>query len=49
MKPFALSSFAIAAALVPLAATAQAPSCTHTVGMVVSLTGAAGRFGPAAS
>ena len=28
---------------------AQTPSCTHTVGMVVSLTGAAGRFGQAAS
>jgi branched-chain amino acid transport system substrate-binding protein len=30
-------------------ALAQAPSCTHTVGMVVSLTGPAGRFGQAAS
>jgi ABC-type branched-subunit amino acid transport system substrate-binding protein len=30
-------------------ALAQAPACTHTVGMVVSLTGAAGRFGQAAS
>lgn len=48
MKPLALS-IAIAAALAPLSATAQAPSCTHTVGMVVSLTGAAGRFGQAAS
>ncbi len=28
---------------------AQSPSCTHTVGMVVSLTGAAGRYGQAAS
>ena len=28
---------------------AMAQSCTHTVGMVVSLTGAAGRFGQAAS
>ena len=28
---------------------AQTPSCTHTVGMVVSLTGAAGRYGQAAS
>jgi branched-chain amino acid transport system substrate-binding protein len=31
------------------AALAQTPSCTHTVGMVVSLTGAAGRYGQAAS
>ncbi len=30
-------------------AAAQSPSCTHTVGMVVSLTGAAGRYGQAAS
>ena len=47
-----LSALALAAAvstLAPLAAHAQAPSCTHTVGMVVSLTGAAGRFGQAAS
>jgi ABC-type branched-subunit amino acid transport system substrate-binding protein len=35
--------------LASLPATAQAPSCTHTVGMVVSLTGAAGRFGQAAA
>ncbi len=40
---------AAAALLAPLAAQAQAPACTHTVGMVVSLTGAAGRFGQAAS
>ncbi len=33
----------------PLAANAQTPECKHTVGMVVSLTGAAGRFGQAAS
>ncbi len=32
-----------------MSATAQAPACTHTAGMVVSLTGAAGRFGQAAS
>ncbi|MDE2396602.1 MAG: ABC transporter substrate-binding protein [Burkholderiales bacterium] len=31
------------------AAQAQTPPCTHTVGMVVSLTGAAGRYGQAAS
>ena len=31
------------------AANAQAPECKHTVGMVVSLTGAAGRFGQAAA
>ena len=30
-------------------ALAQTPNCTHTVGMVVSLTGPAGRFGQAAS
>ena len=29
-------------------AAAQAPSCTHTVGVVVELTGPAGRFGQAA-
>ena len=46
----ALSICALAAAaLLPAAAQAQTPSCTHTVGMVVSLTGAAGRFGQAAS
>ena len=44
-----LTALALAASTVPLAAQAQAPSCTHTVGMVVSLTGAAGRFGQAAS
>lgn len=42
-----LTALALAAATVPQAAQAQ--SCTHTVGMVVSLTGAAGRFGQAAS
>jgi branched-chain amino acid transport system substrate-binding protein len=30
-------------------AAAKSPACTHTVGMVVSLTGAAGRYGQAAS
>ena len=46
-----LSTIALAslAALAPLPSLAQAPACTHTVGMVVSLTGAAGRFGQAAS
>lgn len=44
------TAIALAAALsAPFHAAAQAPSCTHTVGMVVSLTGAAGRFGQAAS
>ncbi len=33
----------------PLGAMAQTPDCKHTVGMVVSLTGAAGRFGQAAA
>jgi ABC-type branched-subunit amino acid transport system substrate-binding protein len=42
-----LTAMALAATTLPLAAQAQ--SCTHTVGMVVSLTGAAGRFGQAAS
>ena len=43
------TALALAASLAPLSAAAQTPSCTHTVGMVVSLTGAAGRFGQAAS
>jgi len=43
------TALALVASLAPLSATAQAPSCTHNVGMVVSLTGAAGRFGQAAS
>jgi ABC-type branched-subunit amino acid transport system substrate-binding protein len=48
---FALSvtALAVLSALFPLSGAAQAPACTHTVGMVVSLTGAAGRFGQAAS
>ncbi len=33
----------------PFAVNAEAPECKHTVGMVVSLTGAAGRFGQAAA
>ncbi len=46
-----LSSITVAvlASLSPLTASAQAPACSHTVGMVVSLTGPAGRFGQAAS
>ncbi|MFM7343235.1 MAG: ABC transporter substrate-binding protein, partial [Betaproteobacteria bacterium] len=41
---------ALAASLLAGApAQAQAPSCKHTVGMLVSLTGPAGRFGQAAS
>ena len=50
-KHHLLSLAATAACLAPVAAfaQAQAPACTHTVGMVVSLTGAAGRFGQAAS
>ncbi|MBL8699332.1 MAG: ABC transporter substrate-binding protein [Alphaproteobacteria bacterium] len=43
---------ALAAAAQGLAiqpARAQAPGCTHTIGMVVSLTGPAGRFGQAAA
>ena len=48
---FLLSTTALAAlaALAPFSASAQSPACTHTAGMVVSLTGAAGRFGQAAS
>ena len=48
---FPLHAVALAAvtALAPLGAIAQSPACTHTAGMVVSLTGAAGRFGQAAS
>ncbi len=45
-RAIALAAVVLAA---PMHAAAQAPSCTHTVGMVVSLTGAAGRFGQAAS
>jgi ABC-type branched-subunit amino acid transport system substrate-binding protein len=45
----ALAAAAMLATLAPLSAAAQAPACTHTVGMVVSLTGAAGRFGQAAA
>ncbi len=43
------TTLAVVASLSPLAAVAQSPSCSHTVGMVVSLTGPAGRFGQAAS
>lgn len=39
----------VAAAITPQQAAAQAPSCQHTIGVVVSLTGPAGRFGQAAS
>jgi branched-chain amino acid transport system substrate-binding protein len=48
---YLLSATAVAmlASLGSAAALAQTPSCTHTVGMVVSLTGAAGRYGQAAS
>ena len=48
---FPLHAVALAAvtALAPFGAIAQSPACTHTAGMVVSLTGAAGRFGQAAS
>ncbi len=37
------------AATASLPVNAQTPDCKHTVGMVVSLTGAAGRFGQAAA
>ncbi len=42
-----LAAATLAAAAPP--AAAQAPACTHNVGMVVSLTGPAGRFGQAAA
>ena len=46
----AVATFLAASLLVlPVAAQTAAPACTHTVGMVVSLTGAAGRFGQAAA
>ncbi len=49
-KTIALIATAAVATLAPLTqAQAQAPACTHTVGMVVSLTGAAARFGQAAA
>ncbi len=47
-KLIPLISLAMAAAA-SLPANAQTPDCKHTVGMVVSLTGAAGRFGQAAA
>jgi len=43
----AVSAFALAAQFQPAPALAQ--GCAHTIGMVVSLTGPAGRFGQAAS
>ncbi len=53
MKTLTFTAMASAAActlaLLPSLAQAQSPGCTHTVGMVVSLTGAAGRFGQAAA
>jgi branched-chain amino acid transport system substrate-binding protein len=39
----------LAAAVLPHPALAQTPECAHTVGVVVELTGAAGRFGQAAA
>ena len=47
--PLFAAALATVGALAPLGAIAQSPACTHTAGMVVSLTGAAGRFGQAAS
>ncbi len=44
---FSAAALAMLAALQP--AHAQAPSCTHTAGVVFSLTGAAARFGQAAA
>jgi ABC-type branched-subunit amino acid transport system substrate-binding protein len=45
----ALAPLGVSSAFAQAAAPAAAPACTHTVGMVVSLTGAAGRFGQAAA
>ena len=47
--PLHAAALAAVTALAPFGAIAQSPACTHTAGMVVSLTGAAGRFGQAAS
>jgi branched-chain amino acid transport system substrate-binding protein len=44
-----LSAAALAAGLDPLPAAAQQASCPHNVGVVVELTGPAGRFGQAAA
>ena len=44
-----VTTLAMLASIHSSAVYAQTPSCTHTVGMVVSLTGAAGRYGQAAS
>jgi len=44
-----VTTVAMLASIHASAVYAQTPSCTHTVGMVVSLTGAAGRYGQAAS
>ena len=49
MKKLFVSALALAALAAIAPAHAQAPSCTHTVGMVVSLTGPAARFGQAAA
>lgn len=49
MKTLFVSALALAALSAIAPAHAQAPSCTHTVGMVVSLTGPAARFGQAAA
>lgn len=50
MRKTSLSLAVLAlASATALPAFAQAPSCRHNVGMVVSLTGPAGRFGQAAS
>ncbi len=48
MKPI-LCAAILAALAVLQPAQAQSPSCTHTAGMVVSLTGPAARFGQAAA
>ncbi len=49
MRKFLSVSLLAVAAAGALPAFAQAPACRHTVGVVVSLTGPAGRFGQAAS
>jgi ABC-type branched-subunit amino acid transport system substrate-binding protein len=45
----AISFVTLALSAIALPLTASAQGCTHTIGMVVSLTGPAGRFGQAAA
>jgi hypothetical protein len=49
LRRAALAATVAGLALGAQPAAAQAPSCTHTIGAVLELTGPAGRFGQAAS